>query len=209
MSRVLYTSADYLDLTPEDARRQWLSILDRRPVDQGKRQENFNPPVETILCLAAMYLVDSSRFSNKAAVNAPRPVPELARLFRRPPTSVIAKMDNLDGGARPKGNKNDVLVAAALRSDPPAPCRGVPGVPRRRTERRHRPGDSPGLPRDRGRRAGLAARAGRARAERPRACRRRGARDVRGRRLRRARDRADYAGLRPRRSAPVRARRPR
>ena len=116
MSRVLYTSADYLDLTLEDARRQWLSILDRRPVDQGKRQENFNP-VETILCLAAMYLVDSSRFSNKAAVNAPRPVPELARLFRRPPTSVIAKMDNLDG-ARPKGNKNDVLVAAALRSDP-------------------------------------------------------------------------------------------
>ena len=116
MTRVRYTPADYLDLTPEAARTHWLSILDRRPVERGKHQENFTP-VETILCLAAMYLVDSSRFSNKAAVNAPRPVPELARLFRRPPTSVIAKMDNLDG-ARPNGNKNDVLVAAALRSDP-------------------------------------------------------------------------------------------
>ncbi len=116
MPRLRYTPADYLDLTPEAARTHWLSILDRRPVERGKHQENFTP-VETILCLAAMYLVDSSRFSNKAAVNAPRPVPELARLFRRPPTSVIAKMDNLDG-ARPKGNKNDVLVAAALRSDP-------------------------------------------------------------------------------------------
>ena len=116
MPRLRYTPADYLDLTPEAARTHWLSILDRRPVERGKHQENFTP-VETILCLAAMYLVDSSRFSNKAAVNAPRPVPELARLFRRPPTSVIAKMDNLDG-ARPNGNKNDVLVAAALRSDP-------------------------------------------------------------------------------------------
>ncbi|GEA84466.1 HNH endonuclease [Cellulomonas gelida] len=115
MTRMRYTPADYLDLTPEDARRQWLAILDRRPVEQGQRQENFTP-VETVLCLAAMYLVDSSRFSNRAAVHAPHPVPELARLFRRPPTSVIAKMDNLDG-ARPKGNKNDVLVAAALRSD--------------------------------------------------------------------------------------------
>jgi len=64
-----------------------------------------------------MYLVDSSRFSSAAAVRAPRPVPELARLFRRPPTSIIAKMDNLEG-ARPKGNRNDILVAATLRSTP-------------------------------------------------------------------------------------------
>ena len=115
MTRMRYTPSDYLDLTPEDARTQWLSILDRRPAEQGQRQENFTP-VETILCLATTYLVTSADFSNKAAVRAPRPVPELARLFRRPPTSVIAKMDNLDG-ARPKGNKNDVLVAATLRSD--------------------------------------------------------------------------------------------
>lgn len=116
MTRTRYSATDYLDLTPQAARREWLSILERRPVGPGQRQENFTP-VETILCLAAMYLVDGSRFSNKAAVNAPSPVPELARLFRRPPTSIIAKMDNLDG-SRPKGNRNDVVVAARLRNDP-------------------------------------------------------------------------------------------
>ncbi|WP_136517806.1 HNH endonuclease [Cellulomonas telluris] len=115
MPRTRYAAADYVDIEPPVARGQWLSILARQPVEPGQRQENFTP-VETILCLAAMYLVDSSRFSNAAARRAPTPVPELARLFRRPPTSIIAKMDNLDG-ARPKGNRNDILVAATLRSD--------------------------------------------------------------------------------------------
>lgn len=115
MARSSYTSADYLDITLPAAQDQWHSVLRRSPVGPS-RQENFTP-VETVLCLAAMYLVDSSRFSNAAAVRAPTPVPELARLFRRPPTSVIAKMDNLDG-SRPRGNRNDPTIAARLRSDP-------------------------------------------------------------------------------------------
>lgn len=115
MARQGYSTADYVDITLPAAVEQWRGILARRPVAQG-RQENFTP-VETLLCLAAMYLVDSSRFSSAAAVRAPSPVPELARLFRRPPTSVIAKMDNLDG-TRPKGSKNDIVVAARLRGEP-------------------------------------------------------------------------------------------
>ena len=116
MSRTRYTTTDYVDITARAAHQQWIAILGRSSASPGQRQENFTP-VETLLCLAAMYLVDSSRFSSAAAVRAPGPVPELARLFRRPPTSIIAKMDNLDG-SRPKGNKNDILVAAMLRNDP-------------------------------------------------------------------------------------------
>ncbi|MBO3089435.1 HNH endonuclease [Cellulomonas dongxiuzhuiae] len=116
MTRTRYTATDYVDITPLAAHQQWIAILGRSSAGPGQRQENFTP-VETLLCLAAMYLVDSSRFSSAAAVRAPAPVPELARLFRRPPTSIVAKMDNLDG-SRPKGNRNDILVAATLRSDP-------------------------------------------------------------------------------------------
>jgi len=45
------------------------------------------------------------------------PILLLARLFSRPPSSVLAKMANLDG-SRSHGARRDVLAGAMLRDDP-------------------------------------------------------------------------------------------
>lgn len=113
---VAYAERDYLELTPGDARRQWESIRQRRSVPAGSRQVNF-VPVETLLCLAAMYVVEHSRFGSGSAHRAPEPVQQLARLFKRPPSSVLAKMANLDG-SRSHGAKHDLLAGTRLRSAP-------------------------------------------------------------------------------------------
>lgn len=55
MARSNYTTADHVGITLPAAVEQWRGILARRPVAQG-RQENFTP-VETLLCLAAMYQI--------------------------------------------------------------------------------------------------------------------------------------------------------
>jgi len=57
------------------------------------------------------------RFGGATAHHAPEPVPSLARLFSRPPSSVLAKMANLDG-SRSHGGKWDILAGAMLRDDP-------------------------------------------------------------------------------------------
>jgi putative restriction endonuclease len=75
-------------------------------------------PVETLLCLAASFVVNHRRFGGATAHRAPEPVPSLARLFSRPPSSVLAKMANLDG-SRSHGAQWDVLAGAILRDDPP------------------------------------------------------------------------------------------
>lgn len=106
---------DYLDLTPEESARQWRELARRRDPLPGSRQVAFLP-VETLLCLAAMYVVDHRRFGSSSASSARTPVPELARAFHRPPTSVLAKMANIDG-SRPHGARFDVSVGAALRND--------------------------------------------------------------------------------------------
>ena len=74
-------------------------------------------PVETLLCLAASFLVNHRHFGGTTAHQAPEPVPSLARLFSRPPSSVLAKMANLDG-SRSHGARWDVLAGAMLRDDP-------------------------------------------------------------------------------------------
>ena len=79
------------------------------------RQVTFLP-VETLLCLAASFLVNHRRFGGSTAHQAPEPVPTLARLFSRPPSSVLAKMANLDG-SRSHGGKWDILAGAMLRED--------------------------------------------------------------------------------------------
>jgi putative restriction endonuclease len=112
---VAYSESDYLDLTTTDAVRQWRSIADRGWAQEGKRQVDF-VPVKTLLCLAAMYLVDHTRFGSSSASRAPEPVPQLAWLFKRPPSSILAKMANLDGG-RSHGGKYDLLAGSKLRSD--------------------------------------------------------------------------------------------
>jgi putative restriction endonuclease len=84
-------------------------------VRQG-RQVAF-VPVETLLCLAASFVVNHRHFGGGTVHQAPEPVPSLARLFSRPPSSVLAKMANLDG-SRSHGARWDALVGATLRDDP-------------------------------------------------------------------------------------------
>lgn len=74
-------------------------------------------PVETLLCLAASFLVNHRQFGGSTADRAPEPVPSLARLFTRPPSSILAKMANLDG-SRSHGARWDALAGAILRDDP-------------------------------------------------------------------------------------------
>jgi putative restriction endonuclease len=73
--------------------------------------------VETLLCLAASFVVNHRHFGGSTAHTAPEPVPSLARLFSRRPSSVLAKLANLDG-SRSHGGKWDVLAGACLRDDP-------------------------------------------------------------------------------------------
>lgn len=108
--------ADYLDLTVSQAQEQFRRLLARRPVATG-RQVTFLP-VETLLCLAASFLVNHRHFGGSTAHQAPEPVPSLARLLSRPPSSVLAKMANLDG-SRSHGARHDVRAGAMLRDDPP------------------------------------------------------------------------------------------
>ena len=103
-----------MDLTVGQAREQFRQLLRRRPVS-GRRQADFLP-VETLLCLAASFLVNHRQFGGATAHRAPEPVPSLAALFSRPPSSVLAKMANLDG-SRSHGAKWDVLAGAMLRED--------------------------------------------------------------------------------------------
>jgi putative restriction endonuclease len=107
--------ADYLELTVGQAQEQFRALLRRRPVPSG-RQVTFLP-VETLLCLATSFLVNHRRFGGATAHQAPEPVPSLALLFSRPPSSVLAKMANLDG-SRSHGARWDVLAGAMLRDDP-------------------------------------------------------------------------------------------
>jgi putative restriction endonuclease len=106
--------ADYLQLSGVQARDQYQALLARRPVTSG-RQVTFLP-AETLLCLAASFAVDPSRFGGNNLHRVPEPVPSLARLFSRSSSSVLEKMRNLNG-SRSHGGKWDVLAGAALRDD--------------------------------------------------------------------------------------------
>jgi len=106
----------YLKLTVSDARAQFRDLLVRPEAAAGKRQVDFIP-VETLLCLAASFLVNHRRYGGSTAHTAPAPVPELARLFRRRPSSILAKMANLDG-SRSHGASHDASAGATIREDP-------------------------------------------------------------------------------------------
>lgn len=109
------TVTQVLDISADGARRQWLGVMERTTPPPGVRQVPFTP-VETLLCLAGMLLVDGGRFGSASAHRAPSPVPELARLFCRPPTSITSKMANLEG-SRPRGASTDHAVWLALHGD--------------------------------------------------------------------------------------------
>jgi putative restriction endonuclease len=107
--------ADYLDLTVGQAREQFRELIRRSPVAHGKQVIFL--PVETLLCLAASFKVNHRHFGGRTVHKVPEPVPSLARLFSRRPSSVLAKMANLDG-SRSHGGRWDVLAGAMLRDDP-------------------------------------------------------------------------------------------
>ncbi|MFC4605851.1 hypothetical protein [Rhodococcus kronopolitis] len=102
---------EFVDPTDVGLDDAWRSVLQRMDPGTG-RQVNFIP-CEVVLCLCAIRLVDHSRFGSGSASRAPFPVPELARLFRRPSSSILAKMANLDG-TRPNGGKHDRAVFEQL-----------------------------------------------------------------------------------------------
>lgn len=108
-------AADYIAITPSEARAQWRSIAARAVPPQGHRQVSF-APVETLLCLAASLMVNHRRYGGSTSHRAEEPVPTLARLFKRPNSSVLAKMANLDG-SRSNGARHEMEVAARLLSE--------------------------------------------------------------------------------------------
>lgn len=113
--RPTYTQSDYTDIALSEALTQWDSITRRVAPAPGKRQVPFTP-VETLLCLAAMFVVDHSRFGSSSAHRAPAPIQQLAALYKRPPSSILAKMANLDG-TRSHGARHDLIAGVTLRSD--------------------------------------------------------------------------------------------
>ena len=108
--------SDYLNLTVSQGRDQFRVLLERQPVAEGSRQAVFLP-AETLLCLAASFRVNHRSFGGRTAHRAPEPVPELARLFVRRPSSILAKMANLDG-SRSHGAQWDASAGATLREQP-------------------------------------------------------------------------------------------
>lgn len=104
--------AAFIDPTTDMLREQWLSVLARKVVPQGVRQVHF-VPCEVVLCHCASLLMDHSRYGSSTAHKAEFPVQPLARLFKRPPSSILAKMANLDG-TRSNGGKYELEVAARL-----------------------------------------------------------------------------------------------
>ncbi|MBL7497326.1 HNH endonuclease [Frankia sp. CNm7] len=109
------TLGDYLELSNEAVDEQWAQILARSPLPPGKRQEDFTP-IEALLCFFGSLVVNASRYGSTTAHKAPTPVPELAVLFRRPPSSVLSKMSNLSG-AWAHGAKYEVAVSTNLLTD--------------------------------------------------------------------------------------------
>ncbi|BCN58346.1 hypothetical protein [Prescottella equi] len=105
---------DFLDPTDTALAEAWRSVLARTDPG-GARQVNFIP-CEVVLCLCATRVVDHSRFGSGSADRAPFPVPQLARLFKRPNSSILAKMANLDG-SRPNGGRHDRAVHDCLSGD--------------------------------------------------------------------------------------------
>ncbi len=110
-----YSLDDYVEIDDDQAREEWRAILARPQAAPSKRGPTFTP-IETVLCLAAMFRVDHTRFGGRTSDLASTPVPELASLLRRTPSSILAKMANLDGSRR-NGGRWDRPAAAQLLAD--------------------------------------------------------------------------------------------
>lgn len=101
----------------DDELRSQLADLVRRSLpESGRRQVNFSS-VEVLLCLAASRVVRWNSYGGNNSHEAPRPVPELARLFKRSPGSITSKMGNLFGGRANQG-KSETEAAEWYLADP-------------------------------------------------------------------------------------------
>jgi putative restriction endonuclease len=98
-----------------DAIAQWRSIQSRGAPEPGVRQPDFTA-LEVVLSHGASLLVDHRRYGSTTTHMAEEPVQLLAALFRRPASSVLAKMANLDG-SRPHGAKFDHAAGLAWSAD--------------------------------------------------------------------------------------------
>ncbi len=85
--------AQYLDLTPAQARSQWSRIKSRVP----KRRQEPYLPVEVVLCFGLFFVLNPHRFGGANIGSAPSAVHDLAKTFCRSAGSLTSKMLNLDG----------------------------------------------------------------------------------------------------------------
>ena len=88
--------SDYLSITPSQARAQWSQVLRRHPMPAGVRQEDFLP-IETLLCFGLGLVAEPSPSGNVNLRESSSEVISIASLVRRPPTSLAAKLANLQG----------------------------------------------------------------------------------------------------------------
>jgi hypothetical protein len=73
--------ADYLDLTVGHASEQFSALLHRRAVAPGERQVAFTS-VETLLCLAASFLINHRHYGGSTVHRAPEPSPPRSGMRR-------------------------------------------------------------------------------------------------------------------------------
>lgn len=92
----MLTLADYLEVDVERARKQWLDLRSREFADLGARQVNFSP-VETLICFALGLIAPPSKSGTINLREGDQLVQHFARLFKRTPGSLAAKLANLDG----------------------------------------------------------------------------------------------------------------
>ena len=111
---VLYLR-DYLGMSVADAELQWRSILGRETPVGSKRQVDFTP-LETLLCAALSLVATPSPSGNLNIKESSPAVKRLAALFRRNPSSLAAKLANLDG-RRPNGAKHERELWGELTHD--------------------------------------------------------------------------------------------
>lgn len=100
----------YLNLTPQEIRRQLVSIQARQMPAPGRRQVPFTA-IETLLCYGLFSLVDPHRYGGRNIDTAPAIVGALATFFRRSPTSITSKMLNLDGSWKHSAHEEPRLFA--------------------------------------------------------------------------------------------------
>ncbi|GAA4378177.1 HNH endonuclease [Agromyces bauzanensis] len=105
---------DYVQLTVEAARDQWLSI-GQRSWPTGRDQVDYLP-VETLVCFGLGLIERPSKFGSVNLRASSPHVQNFARLFKRTEKSLAAKLANLDG-RRPNGARHEQELWIRLGSD--------------------------------------------------------------------------------------------